>query len=114
MVLRGIVMDLDGTLIDSPLDFSFIRQLLGLAPDAPILEAIAARPKAEQEEMHSWLLAYELRAARDSRLFPGVSEFFSELNRLGLRTAIFSRNSAAVVQFALHVHGLIPELVVAR
>src|SRR5438067_174891 len=43
-VVRGVVFDLDGTLVVEQLDYEAIRRELGLAPRSPLLEGIAALP----------------------------------------------------------------------
>src|SRR5690606_9530577 len=110
----GIIMDLDGTLIDSPLDFAAIRADLGLAPGAPILEAIAEAPAEERAWMEERLLEHEWKAARSSVLFPGVGSFFKALGDWGVKRAIFTRNSREIALHALRLHGLEAELVIGR
>ncbi len=41
---RGVIFDLDGTLVDSGLDFDEMRREMQLPPRQPILEAIARLP----------------------------------------------------------------------
>jgi HAD superfamily hydrolase (TIGR01509 family) len=114
MGLVGVVMDLDGTLVDSRLDFPFIRADLGLPAGAPILEAIESGPPERRKARHNRLLEIELRAAAASTLFPGVAEFWQELSDLRLRTAVFTRNARVVAEQCLALHGLRPDLIVAR
>ena len=42
MPIRAAIFDLDGTLVDSGLDFDLMRAEMGLARGLPLLEAIAA------------------------------------------------------------------------
>ena len=44
---RHWIFDMDGTLTVSAHDFEHIRRELGLAPQAPILEALHAMPQTE-------------------------------------------------------------------
>src|SRR5258706_15978924 len=44
--IRGLIFDLDGTLVDSRLDFDLMRQEMEL-PAGPILEGFAALPPAQ-------------------------------------------------------------------
>src|ERR1700722_18689004 len=38
--LKGIIFDLDGTLVDSRLDFAFVRQEMGFSAGQPILKTM--------------------------------------------------------------------------
>lgn len=112
--LKGVIMDLDGTLVDSPLDFALIRSHIGLPPDAPILEAITEFSREAQLRAQEIILSHEWRAAKDSQLIRGVTSFFSFLQENGIRTAIFTRNSAEIAKFVVNRHGLKVDLVVGR
>ena len=46
--VRGIIFDMDGTLIVQELDFAAMRREIGLPPDTPLLEALAAMSEAER------------------------------------------------------------------
>jgi HAD superfamily hydrolase (TIGR01509 family) len=91
-----------------------IRRSLGLPAGAPILETIALRPAPERAAMHEWLFRYEMRAARESRLFPGAGEFLREVRASGWKTALFTRNARLVAHASLQTHGLAVDLLVAR
>lgn len=112
--LRGVIMDLDGTLVDSPLDFALMRNHIGLPADAPILEAISAMPSKEKERAEAIILEHEWRAAKESRLIGGVDAFLLELKTRKIETAIFTRNSAEIARFVLGLHGLDVNTVIGR
>lgn len=44
---RGVIFDLDGTLVDSGLDFDSMRREMGLDPGTPILESLATLPEQD-------------------------------------------------------------------
>jgi len=48
MGLKLVIFDLDGTLLDSPLDFDAIRCEIGLPDGQPILEALEGLPPPER------------------------------------------------------------------
>lgn len=92
--VRGIIFDLDGTLVDSRLDFEAIRREMGLPSQTPILEALertVAGPR--KDRMLQVLRDHELRAAEGAELFAGVLEFLSWIDRRQLRRGILTRNS---------------------
>ncbi|MGB2337256.1 MAG: HAD family hydrolase, partial [Alcanivorax sp.] len=52
----GIIFDLDGTLVDSRLDFAAIRAHLNCPPDMGVLEFIDTLPASEQAAAHGVVL----------------------------------------------------------
>lgn len=96
MAIRGAIFDLDGTLVDSGLDFDLMRREMELAPGLPLLEAIEQLSGARSERCWAILAEHELAGARRSTLYPGVREFVQALETRGLRRAVFTRNSRAI------------------
>jgi HAD superfamily hydrolase (TIGR01509 family) len=112
---RGIIFDLDGTLVDSRLDFAAMRRDLGLPARTPILEALATvTDPAERARLDAIVLRHELEGAERATLMPGVDRLWSEIARRDLRTAIFTRNARAVTEHTLARVGLTVDLIVAR
>ncbi|HEY1860183.1 MAG TPA: HAD family hydrolase [Gemmataceae bacterium] len=112
--VRGVVFDLDGTLVVEQLDYDAIRRELGFPPRTPLLEGIAALPEAEQRQAHVVLHRHEQAAALTATLNPGVEAFLERLDACGVRRAVFSRNSRAAVAVVLARCGLHFETVMAR
>ncbi len=107
MRLRGIIFDLDGTLIDSQLDFAAIRCDLGLEDGELILEAMDAMPDgSRKDESLAILQQHELRGAECAKLMPGVANFLSELKRRSVLVAVLTRNSAETTELSLQRLGL--------
>lgn len=114
-MLKGVIFDLDGTVVDSRLDFVAIRRDLGLAENAPILEAIDRNPNlAERVRMHEILDRHELAGAERASLMPGIAELLSELETRKLRTAVFTRNSRKAAARTLERLNLRFEVLIAR
>jgi HAD superfamily hydrolase (TIGR01509 family) len=112
---RGIIFDLDGTLVDSRLDFAAMRRDLGLPERTPILEALAAvGDDGERTRLEGIVLRHELAGAERATLMPGVERLWSELARRDLRTAVFTRNARAVTEHTLARVGLAVDLIIAR
>jgi HAD superfamily hydrolase (TIGR01509 family) len=110
MAIRGAIFDLDGTLVDSGLDFDLIRSEMGIAKQLPILEALA-EPHPDNERRWSILAEHELRGVERAQLFPGVREFLDELARREILRAVLTRNSrisarAVLGRFDIDVHAL--------
>lgn len=92
--VRGIIFDMDGTLVDSRLDYDAIRREMGLPAGLPILEALAAIPDGEvREQMLSAMRTHELRGADEAVPFDGVFEFLEHVDERGISTAVLTRNS---------------------
>jgi HAD superfamily hydrolase (TIGR01509 family) len=100
-LISGVIFDLDGTLVDSGLDFALMRREMGLGPGEPILESLAKLPAQERRRCEAILRRHELAGARRSRPIPGVEELLALLRRKRLRAAILSRNSRESTRLAL-------------
>lgn len=98
----AIICDLDGTLVDSGLDFPTIKAELGLPPDASILEAMAGLSPDELVRCRAILDRHEHAGAYRARLLPGVDEFLALATSLGLKRGLFTRNSRSATAITLH------------
>ncbi len=92
--MRGIIFDLDGTLVDSRLDFEAIRRDMGLASGSPILETMGKiAPGPELDRMQEVLHQHELKAAHGAILFEGVLDLLRWIDEIPIPKAILTRNS---------------------
>lgn len=112
--LKGVIFDLDGTLVIQELDFEAMRREIGLPPGTPLLEAVEQLPPAEQQAAHAVLQRHERAAAQTATLNPGVREFLSWLDERGIRRAVLSRNMREAVDLVLARCGLTFDPVLAR
>ena len=98
MSLRGIIFDMDGTLVDSGLDFDAIRRDIGLPERHPILEGVEAIPDGpERERALEILHRHEHEGAVRATPYPGVAQLLERLDQLSLRSGVLTRNSRASV-----------------
>lgn len=94
MQLRGVIFDLDGTLVDSGLDFPAIRREMGLKEGTPILEGLAeVLPGAHLDHCLRVLDRHEAEAAERATLMPGARELLDSLTSRGIPQAVLTRNS---------------------
>lgn len=114
MTIRGLIFDLDNTLVDSRLDFEAMRREMKLPPGQPILEAIQALPAAAAERCRATLRRHELAGAARATLLPGAREVLTEANRRGLHVAIATRNSREIALATLARVAVEIELVLTR
>src|SRR5262245_21685812 len=90
--LRGVVFDMDGTLVDSALDFKAMRSEMGFDDHVPILETLRHMPEAERIRCETILHRHEWAGADRAVPMPGALEFLAALDRRAIPRAIFTRN----------------------
>lgn len=113
-MLQGVIFDLDGTIVDSDLDFGAIRDEIGFVT-GPILEFRDSQATAEQKARIDDVLGrHETRAAETCILQPGARALLAALRELDLRLALLTRNSARTVSTVLARHGLEFDTIVSR
>ena len=92
--VRGLIFDMDGTLVDSRLDFSAMRQEMELPAGMPILEAIRDMPPGPRREMCCQILnRHEAEAIERAVLIAGADRLAATLQELALPHAILTRNA---------------------
>lgn len=112
--LRGFVFDMDGTLLDSGLDFHAIRQEMGLPDGDPILETMRAMPERERQRCAEILHRHEWAGANRATPMPGVREFLAALERRNLPRAVLTRNGRELTLAVLARLKLTFDLVLSR
>jgi HAD superfamily hydrolase (TIGR01509 family) len=112
--IRGVIFDLDGTLVDSGLDFDLMRLEMQLPPGMMILEAMAQLSEPRASECREILARHEWEGAERATLMPGVVEFLAQLEERGIRRAVLTRNGRKVALATLNRLGLRFDPVVAR
>lgn len=112
--IRAVVFDLDGTLVDSALDFDAMRAEMGLAAGLPVLEALATMAEHDAARCHEILHRHERNGAERATVMLGAAEFIHELHRRGVKQAVWTRNSRAVALATLTRVGLEFDEVIAR
>ena len=105
MAIKGIIFDMDGTLIDSKLDFDQMRRDMQLANDAPILETIEMFTGARRKQCDEVLRRHEQLGVEIASVFPGVPELLMHADSLGLKMVIVTRN---LKEFALQMLKVLP------
>jgi len=99
--LKGIVFDMDGTLVESCLDFALIRDECGAPAGTPLLEFIESAPEADRKRMHTILDRHEREAAMKCTLRDGATEVLDAFASTGHKLALLTRNSAESVRVVL-------------
>lgn len=96
---RGVAFDLDGTLVNSALDFPAIRRELAFPDGVGLLEHIATlADTALVEHAHAVIHRHEMTGAEQATWMPGAESLLEALNDAGIPIAILTRNSRAAVR----------------
>jgi len=93
--IRGLIFDLDGTLVDSRLDFELMRQEMDLPP-GPILEGIAALPPERAMWCRTILHRHEMEGLARAVLLPGGAEILEQARQREIPIGIVTRNSREI------------------
>jgi HAD superfamily hydrolase (TIGR01549 family) len=112
--VRGIVFDLDGTVVDSALDFDAMRREMNLPAGRPVLEALAAMHEDEAHRCRAILHRHEQAGAERAVPVAGVLDFLRLLDDRGVRRAVWTRNARAATLATLERLNLTFDRVVTR
>ncbi|WP_026375223.1 HAD family hydrolase [Aestuariibacter salexigens] len=93
MKIDAFIFDLDGTLVDSNLDFAAMKQYLGCPRDVDLLNFIDnIADNNERQAAYDYVVQQELIDAEQSRWIPGAADFIGVLNAQNYPVAIVTRN----------------------
>lgn len=104
--IRGVIFDMDGTLVEQAIDFDAIRRDLGLPLGTPLLEALERLSVKERAAAWDVLDRHERAAAAAAQVLPGVLEFLTWLDDRAVKRAILTRNSRTSAVAVLNRCGL--------
>lgn len=90
---RGVVFDLDGTLVSTQIDFDTLRHNWGVPVDCPILDWVLAQPELIRGEYHEQLTRTEIIAAEKSEFLPGARQTLEWLESKQIPVAVLTRNT---------------------
>ena len=109
----ALLADLDGTLLDSPLDLAALKREVG-AHDTSILEHLATLPLDEAARGWAIVASYENRAAEHAVWAPGAARLLAHCRASGVAVAIVTNNSGEIVRPILARLGIECAVVIAR
>jgi HAD superfamily hydrolase (TIGR01509 family) len=115
MKYRGIIFDLDGTLVTSSLDFRLIREELNCPHELDLLEFVAQLtcPKA-QVQANNIIARHEYQDALSARPIAGMVCLFDALASANLPSAIVTRNSQIASKIKVSNSRIPVQLVLTR
>lgn len=114
MKYETIIFDMDGTLVDSKINFPAIYQALNLKSGNSIVQHINTLPESERESAMAIVHFYEDEGARLSRPIPGAFDLVQQLLMKNVNVGVFTLNSRAIALQTLQLHKLRIPVVVTR
>ncbi len=111
---RGVIFDLDGTLVDSALDFDQMRREMGFSPGTPVLEGIAALDAEDAARCWAILEEHERAGCQRATCMPGAAELLAELAAQGFHRGLLTRNSRRFTKELIERLGLTFDAVMTR
>ncbi|QIR15565.1 HAD family hydrolase [Shewanella aestuarii] len=113
--IQGIIFDLDGTLVESSLDFTLIRDQIGCPHDVDLLTFIDDLDCEQQKKQaNSIVFEHENRDAQYAKSLTGLDELLSHIDKINLPSAIVTRNSKAATEQKLQQNNIDIALVLTR
>jgi HAD superfamily hydrolase (TIGR01549 family) len=113
MAIRGVIFDLDGTVVENAYDWPKIREELGNGP-APILRYLCGLEEPERSRKWAVLERHEAEQTARSVLRDGMRELLAFLEGRGVRTALVTNNSLKNAEYLLGKFGLRFDRVLTR
>jgi len=113
MKLKGVIFDMDGTVVDVTYDWNQIRAELN-SQGKPILFYLKSLEEPKKSEKWKVLEKYEREATEKARLKPGMRGFLCLLNQKAIKKALVTNNSQKNVSFLLERFNLEFDCVIAR
>lgn len=113
--VKGIIFDLDDTLVKTSLNFAAIKRDIGCPAHADILTFIdtLACP-LEQKKAHKTVLSHELHDAQTSTWLPGAKCFVQKAKDKALPVAIVTRNCREATAIKIRKNSINIEHVITR
>ncbi|NOR15151.1 MAG: HAD-IA family hydrolase [Candidatus Aminicenantes bacterium] len=113
MKIKGIIFDMDGTIVNVPYDWAQIRSELD-TQGKPILSYIQSLPEPQKSQKWAVLEGFEEKATLQAELKAGIRKLLEAMQRHRIKTALVSNNSQKNVSFLLEKFSLEFDRVISR
>ena len=112
--IKGIIFDLDGTLVSSSLDFKAIRAEINCPADVDVLAFVEQLSDGDKQRVMAIIHRHEVADASTSDWLPGAREFVHKCIDEAIPMAIVTRNSEHCAQLKIKRNQIPIETLVAR
>jgi len=113
--IEGVIFDLDGTLVESELDFSAMRKHLGCPPGTDVLTFIESLPDArDRQQAHDYIVEQELADAQQARWLEQGKQILETALLQSLPVAIVTRNCRQASRIKIENNNIPVQLVLTR
>jgi HAD superfamily hydrolase (TIGR01549 family) len=113
--IKAVVFDLDGTLVDSQLDFSELRRRLGWPEQSLILEHLASLTSADEQKQAQQIISnFELEGAQKACWMPNAKQLLQQLQSRQIPVAILTRNMRQATELCMQALQIPVDLVLTR
>jgi len=113
MAIKGIIFDMDGTVVEVPYDWNQIKKELK-TEGKPILHFLSGLEEPERTAKWKVLERYEKEATEKAVLKEGMQEFLDFLDRKGIRKALVTNNAGKNVTYLLNKFQLNFDVIISR
>ncbi|TFG57809.1 MAG: HAD family hydrolase [Candidatus Aminicenantes bacterium] len=113
MSIKGVIFDLDGTVVENSYDWLRIREELGTDATS-ILNYLDSLEGPERSQKWSVLETHEAKQTEASVLREGVRDLLGLLRERGIAVALVTNNSRKNTEFLLAKFGLAFDCVITR
>lgn len=112
--IKGIIFDLDGTLVSCDLCFKTMREAIGCPLDEDILAFVDSLSDEQQIVANQTIRDLELKDAHSANWIKGAKEFVAYLNRSQLPLAIVTRNSKEPSDIKINNNNIAIKTIITR
>lgn len=112
-MIKGIIFDLDGTVVDVLYDWKRIKQELQTQGE-PILSHIQSLQEPERSKKWAILERFEEEATAQATLKEGMKKFLAFLKKKRIKTALVTNNSRKNLDFLLNKFQLSFDFLLSR
>lgn len=113
MALKGVIFDMDGTVVEVPYDWDQIKRDLRTG-GKPILHFLNELEEPEKSEKWKLLERYEKEATAKAVLKEGMQDFLDFLGKKGAKKALVTNNAEKNVSYLLKKYSLSFEVIISR
>ncbi|AIY67154.1 HAD family hydrolase [Pseudoalteromonas piratica] len=112
--IKGIIFDLDGTLVSCDLCFKTMREAIGCPLEEDILAFVESLSNEQQIIANQVIRDLELKDAHSAAWISGAKEFIDYLNQCNLPLAIVTRNSKEPSDIKITNNAIAIETIITR